>query len=326
MRKFGLNGKSVVPLISGIACAVPAIMATRSIDNTRDRLITIFVTPLMSCSARIPVYTVLISLVVPQTYFLGIFNLQGLALMGLYLLGFLAAVLSALGISRLFKARKRSFFIMELPGYKMPRWGNVSITIWEKVQAFVFQAGKVIVAISVILWVLAAYGPSDSVERAEQTVKRQAAALHFSVPETENRLAAARLEHSYAGHFGRFIEPAIRPLGFDWKMGIALITSLAAREVFIGTMSTIYSIGSDDNETIRQRMDAEPDPIKGGKMYTPARAFSLLIFYVFAMQCMSTLAVTRRETKGWTYPLLQLIYMTGLAYLCSLIIWQVWGN
>ncbi|MES2389220.1 MAG: ferrous iron transport protein B [Bacteroidota bacterium] len=327
MRKFGLNGRSVVPLISGVACAVPAIMATRSIDNTRDRLVTIFVTPLMSCSARIPVYTVLISLVVPQQFFFGIINLQGLAMMGLYLLGFLAAVGSAWLLKQMAVTKaKRSFFIMELPSYKMPRWGNVGYTIADKVKAFVFEAGKVIVAISVILWVLATYGPGDAMKAADDKAEALAKTQNLNDTQKENLIAAGRLEASYAGHFGKAIEPIIRPLGFDWKIGIALITSFAAREVFIGTMSTIYSIGSDQNEdTVRERMAAERDPLTGGPMYTPARSFSLLIFYVFAMQCMSTLAVTYRETKGWKYPLLQTFYMTGLAWVASLAVWQIFG-
>ncbi|QIL76805.1 ferrous iron transport protein B [Hymenobacter sp. HDW8] len=323
MRKFGLNGKSVVPLISGVACAVPAIMSARTIENWKDRIITIFVTPLMSCSARIPVYTVLTALVVPDEKVLGFFNLQGVVLMGLYLLGFLSAIFSALALKFLLKTQERSYFIMEFPVYRWPRWKNVGITIVEKVKTFVFQAGKVIVAISVILWVLASYGPGDALDKAEQQARATAVQQQLSPEETDNRIASEKLENSYAGLFGRTLEPAIRPLGFDWKIGIALITSFAAREVFVGTISTIYSVGQDaDMRTVQQKLAAEKDE-NGQPFFTPARAFSLLVFYVFAMQCMSTLAVVYRETKGWKWPLMQLVYMTGLAYVSSLIVYQV---
>jgi ferrous iron transport protein B len=325
MRQFGLNGKSVVPLISSVACAVPAIMATRSIDNLKERLVTIFVTPLMSCSARIPVFTVLIGLIVPKEYVFGLFNLQGLALMGLYLLGFVSAILTALIMSKLLKTKEKSYFIMEFPTYKIPRWKNVGTTLIEKVKAFVFEAGKVILAISIVLWVLASYGPSDKMESAGNAAEMEAKGKNLSVSEADNLIAARKLEYSYAGYFGRFIEPSIRPLGFDWKIGIALITSFAAREVFIGTMATIYSVGdrSDDSDTVMEKMRQEINPETGKPMYTLAVSFSLLIFYVFAMQCMSTIAIVYRETKGWKWPMLQFVYMTGLAYLSSFIVYQL---
>jgi ferrous iron transport protein B len=325
MRPFGLSGKSVVPLISGLACAVPAIMGARTIESWKDRMLTIFVTPLMSCSARIPVYTVLVALVVPDESWLGIFNMRGLVLMGLYLLGLSSALLSALLLKTVLKARERSYFIMEFPVYRWPRWKNVGLTIVEKVKAFIFQAGKVIVAISVLLWVLASYGPGNRQAQAEAQVQQQAAAQRWPAAETERRIASARLETSYAGTFGHVIEPAIRPLGFDWKIGISLLTSFAAREVFVGTMSTIYSVGQDaDLGTVQQKLANEKD-LNGQPFFTPVRALSLLVFYVFAMQCMSTLAVTYRETKSWRWPLGQLVYMTGLAYVSSLVIWQLFS-
>lgn len=314
MRKFGMNGRSVVPLISGVACAVPAIMATRSIDNWKNRLITIFVTPLMSCSARIPVFTILIALVVPEEKVLGILNLQGLTLMGLYFLGFAAAVITGAIMNLILKNKQKSYFIMELPSYKMPRWKNVGLTIIEKVKTFVFEAGKVIIAISIVLWVLASYGPGESMQQAEKETSKYANDHELSAKDANNLIASRKLEASYAGHFGKMIEPAIRPLGFDWKIGIALITSFAAREVFIGTMSTIYSVGSDEPNTIREKMKSEINVSTGKPMYTKALAFSLLIFYVFAMQCMSTIAVVYRETKSWKWPLIQFVYMTLLAY------------
>lgn len=322
MRKFGLNGRSVVPLISGVACAVPAIMATRSIGTRRDRLITILVTPLMSCSARLPIYTILIALVVPKQQVLGFFNLQGLALMGLYLLGLVSALLSAYVLKLVLRSKERSFFIMELPTFKLPRWNHVGLTVWESVRSFVWEAGRVILAISIVLWVLASYGPGDAIEQAENRVRQQNPGL--SGESLDNQIASQRLEASYAGHFGHFIEPAIKPLGYDWKIGIALLSSFAAREVFVGTMSTIYSIGSgdDDGTTIRERLLTERNPDTGGPMYTPALSFSLLVFYVFAMMCMSTLAATQRETRSWKWPAVQLVYMSILAYVAAFLTYQ----
>ncbi|MEQ8414956.1 MAG: ferrous iron transport protein B [Imperialibacter sp.] len=325
MRKFGLNGKSVVPLISGVACAIPAVMATRNIDNWKDRIVTIMVTPLMSCSARLPVYTILIALVVPSTSVLGFFSLQGVALMGMYLLGFIAALLSAYVMKLIMKMKERSFFLMELPIYRMPRWKNVGITIVEKVKTFVFEAGKVILAISIVLWVLASYGPGDALTNAEETVQKESTHLNLSEEEMNDRVASYKLEHSYAGYLGKVTEPVIAPLGYDWKIGIALITSFAAREVFVGTIATIYSVGSagEDNTTIRQRLEKEKNPKTGGPMFTPAVAFSLLVFYAFAMQCMSTIAIVYRETKGWKWPAIQLIYMSALAYLSALAVYNL---
>ncbi|MCC9168685.1 ferrous iron transport protein B [Pontibacter harenae] len=325
MRKFGLNGKSVVPLISGVACAVPAVMSARTIENWKDRMITIFVTPLMSCSARIPVYAVLIALVVPEKYYFGFINLQGLVLMALYLIGFLAAIFSALLLKTILKARERSYFIMEFPVYKMPRWKNVALTIFEKSKTFILEAGKVIVAVSIILWVLASYGPGNSFERAEERVQQQAQENNWTEEQVENRIASAQLEVSYAGQVGHFIEPAIRPLGYDWKIGIALLTSFAAREVFVGTISTIYSIGEEENvTTIREKLMSEKDA-NGDPFFTPARGFSLMIFYLFAMQCVSTLAIVRRETKSWTWPTAQLLYMSGLAYVMAFITYHIFS-
>ena len=324
MRRFGLNGKSVVPLISGVACAVPAIMSTRSIGSWKDRLITILVTPLMSCSARLPIYTVLIALVVPEKNTLfGLFNLQGVALFGLYLLGFFMALVSAWVMKVILQAKEKSYFIMELPTYKAPRFKHVAITIFNSVNAFVFEAGKIIVAISIVLWVLASYGPGDEIAQSEAKIRLANPTLQGV--ELQNKISADKLEHSFAGHFGHFVEPAIRPLGYDWKIGIALITSFAAREVFVGTMSTIYSMGGevdDANATIKNRMRAEINPATGKPMYDAALGFSLLIFYAFAMQCMSTLATTYRETKSWKYPLIQFSYMTALAYLSAFAVYQ----
>ncbi len=323
MRKFGMSGKSVVPLISGWACAIPAIMATRTIENWKDRLITIFVTPLMSCSARLPVYAILVALIIPDDTFFGFFNYQGIALMGLYLLGFTAAILTALAMKWVVKTKERSFLIMELPTYRMPKWSNVGLTIVEKTKIFVLEAGKVILAISIILWWLASYGPSTVMEKADEIVATEIASGITKVEEKESRLMAYKLENSYAGIVGKGIEPVIAPLGYDWKIGIALITSFAAREVFVGTMATIYSVGNtEDQTTIKSRLRAEKNPDTGEPRFTLASGLSLLVFYTFAMQCMSTLAIVKRETKGWRWPIIQLMYMTALAYISALIVFQ----
>ena len=327
MRKFGLNGKSVVPLISGVACAIPAIMATRNIENWKERMITIFVTPLMSCSARLPVYTILIALVIPNEKIGGLINLQGLVLLALYLLGFFAALLSAYVMKKLLKASERSFLIMELPTYKMPRWKNVGLTIVEKVKTFSFEAGKIIVAVSIVLWVLASYGPGDAISKAEEHVRTSLEGKEYTQEQFKNKVASFKLENSYAAKLGKAIEPVIKPLGFNWKVGIALITSFAAREVFVGTMATIYSIQSaeEDVSTIKNKMRSEVDPETGQPYYTLALGLSLMVFYVFAMQCMSTLAIVYRETKGWKWPAIQLVYMSGLAYVLSLVTYNLFS-
>lgn len=324
MQFFGLNGRSIVALISGGACAIPAIMSTRTIGNWRERLITILVTPLISCSARIPVYTVLIGFVVPPKTVAGFFNMQGLAFMGLYLLGIAAALLSALVFKWILKTRESSYLMLELPEYRPPVMRNVLLTVWEKVRSFIWEAGRIIMAISIVLWVLASYGPPAGMAEARQQARQQAQEQQLDEAATENLIAARSIEASFAGHIGKFIEPAIRPLGFDWKIGIALVTSFAAREVFVGTMATIYSIGSADDEySVRDRMAQERDPLTGRPVYSLAVSLSLLIFYVFAMQCMSTLAVVRRETKSWKWPLVQFTFMSGLAYLGSLLTYQL---
>jgi ferrous iron transport protein B len=324
MRSAGLNGRSVMPLISGMACAVPAIMAARTIQNRKERIITILVTPLMSCSARLPVYTMLIGLVVPKHSF-GIFSLQGLVLMGLYLLGFAMALVVAKVMDLIIKTRERTFFLMELPVYRAPRWKNVGITMIEKGKIFIRDVGKVIIVLSLILWALAAFGPPGRIAAIEQ--KYQSAinvADATASTEAKNLMATEKLENSFAGILGHAIEPVIMPLGYDWKIGIALITSFAAREVFVGTMATLYSVGSADADakTLTEKMrDARrPD---GSPVYTLATGLSLLIFYAFAMQCMSTLAIVKRETRSWKYPVIQFTYMAALAYVGAFIIYTI---
>lgn len=327
MRKVGLNGKSVMPMISGFACAVPAIMSARNIENRKERLLTIMITPLMSCSARLPVYTILIALVIPSKIYFGFLSLQGLVMMGLYLLGTVMALIVAWVMKWFIKSAERSFFILELPTYRAPRWSNALTTMIEKAKIFVFDAGKVIMVISLLLWGLSTYGPKQKMAgvtaKYEQLIKNN--------PQQEAELNKQRktelLQSSFAGTLGKAIEPAIRPLGYDWKIGIALITSFAAREVFVGTMATLYSVGDNADEnssTLRQKMEAATRP-DGTKVYDLATGLSLLIFYVLAMQCMSTLAVVKRETRSWKWPTIQLLYMTGLAYLMSWIVYVIFS-
>ena len=325
MRKVGLSGKSVVPMIGGLACAVPSIMAARNIENWKDRIITIMVTPLISCAARLPVYILLISLVVPDDKVLGMFDLRGLTLLGLYVLGTVGAVFVAWIMKHLIKGKEASYFIMELPIYRAPRWKNVLLTMYDKVRIFVFEVGKIIIAISIVLWVAATYGPVERMERIDQKYESAEFVNNYAPEDLERMKSSERLENSYVGIVGKAIEPAIRPLGFDWKIGIALITSIAAREVFVGTMATIYSVeGSDDDTTnIRETMAAAENPDTGEKIYTPATAFSLMVFYAFAMQCLSTIAVVKRETNGWKWPTIQFVYMTAMAYIASLIVYQL---
>jgi ferrous iron transport protein B len=326
MKKFGLNGKSVVPLISGTACAIPAIMSARNIENWRERLITILVTPFVTCSARLPVYTILISLIIPDKYVLGIFNLQGLTLMLLYLLGFGGAILSAWALDKILALKHKSFFVAEMPNYKLPLAKNVAITVVEKTKAFVMGAGKIILALSVIIWFLGSHGPGNDFKNAEDIVKKDAVERQVNPEHWEDMIASYQLEHSYIGIMGKSIEPVIRPLGYDWKIGVGIVASFAAREVFVGTLATIYNIGSsaesEDEVTIRQRMAAEIHPETGNKVFNFATGASLLLFYAFAMQCISTLAITKKETNSWKWPIIQLVGMSTFAYVVSLITYQ----
>lgn len=367
MRPFGLSGKSVVPLISGTACAIPAVMATRNIDNWKERLITILVVPFTTCSARLPVYLIIIALVIPEGRFLGL-SYQALTLMLLYLLGFAAAILSAMILNKILKIRSGSFFVMEMPNYKLPLLKNVFYTVWEKTKSFVLGAGKIILAISIVLWFLGSNGISDDFENAESIVKERIKNDGFSSYSTgyidknleqykfslkdsvlkekyemdisgikdsleikdkdlydrtvEQEIASYKLEHSYIGYMGKAIEPIVKPLGYDWKIGIAVITSFAAREVFVGTLATIYSVGSDEEETIKNRMAAEVNEDNNRPLFNLASGISLLLFYAFAMQCMSTLAIVKRETNTWKWPMAQLVFMSVFAYIVALIAYQ----
>lgn len=316
MRRFGLNGRSVVALISGGACAIPAVMSTRTINNWKERLITIMVTPLISCSARIPVFTILIAIAIPATKIGGWLSLQALVFMGLYVLGGLTALVIAWIFHKILKTDEQSFLVMELPRYQMPHWRNVFLNVWEKVQTFSIEAGKVIIIASIILWFLASYGPSGSMEKAEAQAQKEYA-ISQEIP-LEQLITTHHLEYSYAGIIGRTIEPIIRPLGYDWKIGIALLSSFAAREVFVGTMATLYAVEDKDNEMLlRERLQNATFKDSGEKVFSMGTAISLMVFYLFAMQCISTIAVVKRETKSWKWPIIQVVYMGVLAYVGS---------
>ena len=323
MRRFGISGKSVVPLISGTACAIPAVMATRNIENWKERLITILVIPFTTCAARLPVYLIIIALVIPNGYFLG-FNYQALTLMLMYLIGFAMAIISAYVLDRVMKTQRKKFFVVEMPNYKLPLLRNVLITVIEKTKTFVFEAGKIILTISIILWVMASFGPGKKFNNAEAIVKQESPGI-LEV-DLQDKIAAYRLEHSYIGIVGKTIEPIIKPLGYDWKIGIGLVASFAAREVFVGTLATIYSVGSASEnqgiDTIKIKM-ANERYSDGRKVFTLASGISLLLFYAFAMQCMSTLAIVKRETKSWKWPMVQLVGMSIIAYIFALIAFQI---
>ncbi len=325
MRKFGLSGKSIVPLISGTACAIPAIMSARNIENWKERLITILVTPFTTCSARLPVYAILISLIIPEKRLFGFLSLQGLTLMSLYLLGFGMAVFSAYLLNKYLKLNCKSYFVVEMPSYKIPMVKNIGINVLEKTKAFVSGAGKIILALSVILWYLGSHGLSDDFNNAEKIIASQNQGKNISSETFEDEVNAFKLENSYIGYMGKAIEPAIRPLGYDWKIGVAVVSSFAAREVFVGTLATIYSVGSHSEEetTIKNRMAAEISPETGKKVFNFGTGISLLLFYAFAMQCISTLAIVKKETNSWKWPIIQLAFMSGFAYVTALLAYQI---
>lgn len=326
MKKFGLSGKSVVPLVSGTACAIPAVMATRNIEDWKERLITILVVPFTTCSARLPVYLIIVALVIPEgSVFGGFFSYQALTLMLLYLLGFGAAIVSAWVLNKVLPIKRKAFFVMEMPAYKVPMLKNVVITVIEKTKSFVFGAGKMILAISIVLWALASYGLGEQFTNADQIVTQQYAEAELTESELNQKIASHKLEHSFVGYLGKAIEPAVRPLGYDWKIGIAIVSSFAAREVFVSTLATIYSVegGDEDQATIKNRMAAEVNPVLGGPVFTFASGISLLLFYAFAMQCMSTLAIVKRETNSWRWPAIQFVAMTLIAYVTALGAYQI---
>ena len=324
MRRFGMSGKSVIPLISGTACAIPAVMATRNISGWKERLITILVTPFTTCAARLPVYAIIIALIIPDTKIFGFLNLQGLTLLSLYILGFATAIIAAIILHKTLKVKSTSFFVVEMPDYKLPSLKNVFFDVVEKTKAFIFGAGKIILSISVVLWFLASNGPQSYAD-VEKNITEKTANQEISEAKLNQMIASSKLENSYIGIMGKSIEPAIKPLGYDWKIGIALISSFAAREVFVGTLATIYSVESDGDDitTIKQRMASEINPETGTKRFNFPVGMSLLVFYAFAMQCMATLAIVKRETKSWKWPLIQFFGMGVLAYLCSFIVFQI---
>ncbi len=321
MRRFGLSGKSIVPLISGTACAIPAIMSARNIENWKERLITILITPFITCSARLPVYAILISLIIPEKRFLG-FSLQGLTLMALYLMAFVVAIGSAYILNKLLKLKCKSYFVVEMPSYKVPMFKNVALNVLEKTKAFVTGAGKIILAISIVLWFLGSHGPGNF-NKAEEIISQKNGNVRLEEGVFENQVNAYKLENSYMGIMGKSIEPVIKPLGYDWKIGIAVVSSFAAREVFVGTLATIYSVGSqsDEEATIKMKMSEDIDA-NGNRIFNFATGISLLLFYAFAMQCVSTLAIVKKETNSWKWPIVQLVFMSGFAYVVALIAYQ----
>lgn len=325
MRSVGLNGKSVMHMISGFACAVPAIMCTRNIENRKERLLTILITPLMSCSARLPVYTTITALVIPKNYLFGVISLQGLVLLGLYMAGVVFAFLVSYIANLFIKIKEKGFFILELPMYRSPRWGNLLPTMLGKAKIFMFDAGKVIMIISLVLWGLSTYGPSARMQAVEKSYQSYIAVPGADSVQLKREFHAAKLQNSYAGLIGKQLEFAISPLGFDWRIGIALVTSFAAREVFVGTMATLFSVGDNrDDALLNEKMKAAVRS-NGTPLFTLATGLSLMTFYVFAMQCMSTLAVVKRETKSWKWPMIQLLYMTGLAWVLSWMVYCIFS-
>lgn len=324
MRPFGLSGKSVVPLISGTACSIPAIMSARNIENSKERLITMLVTPFSTCAARIPVYVIIIALVIPDIKVFGIFSLQALTMAGMYFLGFFVALIAAFVMKRFINANEKSFFIIEMPSYKLPLFQNVFYTVWEKTKEFVVGAGKIILALSVILWFLGTHGPSDTFGQAETIITEKHINDNLTEEELADEIAGYQLETSYIGKIGHTIQPVFAPLGYDWKISIAVLTSFAAREVFVGNLATLYNIGSsgEDEEKIIGKMRAQVRE-DGSPMFTLGTGVSLLLFYAFAMQCISTIAITRKETNSWKWTFVQVVFMTALAYFSAMLAYQI---
>ena len=319
LKKYGLSGKSIIPLISGVACAIPAVMSTRNIEDWKQRLTTILIVPFMTCSARLPVYLILISIVIPDNYFF-IFNYQGLTLLGLYLLAVLMALISAFVFSKIIKSNFKNYVVIEMPNYKIPVLKNVLFTVYSKTKSFVFEAGKIILSISILLWILASSGPGDDFKYAEQIILEKYDNKK-NITELDYEIQSYRLENSYIGTAGKIMEPILNPLGYDWKIGIAIITSFAAREVFVGTLATIFSVGSENVETIKEKMSYQRKP-NGELLFNLPTGVSLMVFYAFALQCMSTIAIVKKETNSWKWPAIQFIFMTIIAYISALIVYQ----
>ena len=338
MRGVGLSGRAFIPLLSSFACAIPGIMATRTIDNRRDRLTTILIAPFMSCSARLPVYALLIGAFIPNRS-VGFLSLPGLVLFSLYVLGILAAVLVAWALKRTALRGSRPLYVMELPPYRVPSWRSVLITVRDRAGLFVQKAGTVILAVSIVLWFLASYprnsGQVRPLEKRLEAVEdgaaqakargsvAEASAKRTEATQLENEIAGVSLRDSFAGRAGRLIEPAIAPLGFDWKIGIALLSSFAAREVMVSTMATVYNLGDADQTSVslREKLRHAENP-SGGKAYSPLMAVSLMVFFVLACQCMSTVAVVRRETNSWRWPIFMVVMMNALAWIASFAVYQ----
>ena len=330
MRPFGLNGKGTIPLISGAACAIPAVMATRTIESWRERLIAILVTPFITCSARLPIYLIIIKLVIPQgNYFF--FDNQAVALFALYMLGVFMAIFSAWLLSKflVLKHTIKTHFIIEMPTYKVPLARNVLLTVYEKSKAFVVNAGKIIFFITVLIWFLQTHGLSEKYRNAETHTEQMAAQYGWDEEQKEHYLLSYRTENSLLGNMGKFVEPVFRPLGYDWKISIAVLGSFAARETFVSTLATIYSLGEVDVEegeaeqrTVITRLQEEMRP-DGTPMFNLATGVSILLFFASAMQCISTFAIVRKETNSWKWAIIQWLFMTGFAYLSAFAAYQI---
>jgi ferrous iron transport protein B len=325
MARFGLSGRAFIPLLSSFACAIPGILSTRTIDNRRDRLTTILIAPFMSCSARLPLYALLIGAFVPRQM-IGFVTLPGLVLFSMYFLGIAAAVTMAVVLKRTVLAGGRTLHVMELPPYRMPHWRSILTAVRERSLLFVRNAGTVILAVSVVLWFLASHPRDGAPERAldERVAAAQTRGDVAEVERLEKARPGVALEGSFAGHVGHFIEPAIAPLGFDWRIGVGLVTSLAAREVMVSTLATMHHLGSaeEDVGSLRETLRTAVDPETGRPLYTPLAALSLMVFFVLACQCMSTVAVVRRETNSWRWPLFMLVTMNAAAWLASFVVFQ----
>jgi ferrous iron transport protein B len=330
MRPFGLNGKGTIPLISGAACAIPAVMATRTIESWRERLIAILVTPFITCSARLPIYLIIIKLVIPQgNYFF--FDNQAVALFALYMLGVFMAIFSAWLLNKflVLKHTIKTHFIIEMPTYKVPLARNVLLTVYEKSKAFVVNAGKIIFFMTVLIWFLQTHGLSEKYRNAETHTQQMAAQYGWNAEQKEHYLLSYRTENSLLGNMGKFVEPVFRPLGYDWKISIAVLGSFAARETFVSTLATIYSLGEVDVEegeaeqrTVITRLQEEMRP-DGTPMFNLATGVSILLFFASAMQCISTFAIVRKETNSWKWAIIQWLFMTGFAYLSAFAAYQI---
>lgn len=333
MRSVGLHGKAFIPLMSSFACAVPGIMATRTVESSRDRLVTIMVAPFMSCSARLPIYTLVIAACFASSKpWFGVLSVGGVVIFAMYFLGFVAAIGTAFILKRTLLRSPAPALLLELPLYRAPALGTVLRLVGERCKIFVRQTGSIILALSVLLWAILTF-PQQGLDAAAMQQRQDAITAQGMAAEPTSQALrqlqredqALRLENSFGGRLGRAIEPMIQPLGFDWRIGIGLIASFAAREVLVSTLGQVYALDADvppDSPSLRDALRRDVDPATGQARFTPLVGISLLVFFVLALQCLSTFATVKRETNSWRWPILQLVYMNGLAYVASFIVYQ----